>query len=80
VKISAIITQNIIQRNIRKTCTDKYYIRQISFRFCEVVLNYSHSRNPSYARARMHGQIQAPREPSNYGVCSRGCTLSQDRT
>jgi hypothetical protein len=30
--------------------------------------------------ARTHGQIQAPREPPNYGVCSRVCTLSQDRT
>jgi hypothetical protein len=32
------------------------------------------------ACARTHGQIQAPREPPNYGVCSRECTLSQDRT
>jgi hypothetical protein len=31
----------------------------------EIVLNYSHSRNPSYARTRKHGQIQAPREPPN---------------
>jgi hypothetical protein len=44
------------------------------------VLNYSHSRNPSCARARTHGQIQAPREPPNYGVCSHVSTLSQDRT
>jgi hypothetical protein len=31
-------------------------------------------------RARMHGQIQAPIEPPNQGVCSRVCTMSQDRT
>jgi hypothetical protein len=65
VKISAIITQNIIQRNITKICADSYYIRQIFFRFCEVVLNYSHSRNPRCAPARTNGQIQAPREPPN---------------
>jgi hypothetical protein len=29
------------------------------------LLNYSHSRNPSCARARTHGQIQEPREPPN---------------
>jgi hypothetical protein len=46
VKISAIITQNIIQRNITKICADSYYIKQIVFRFCEGVLNYSHSRIP----------------------------------
>jgi hypothetical protein len=61
VKISVIITQNIIQQNITKTCADQYYSRQISFRFCEGVLNYSRSRNPSYVRARTHGQIQAPK-------------------
>jgi hypothetical protein len=65
VKISAIITQNIIQRNITKICADSYYIRQIVFRFCEGVLNFSHSRNPHCAPARTHGQIQAPREPPN---------------
>jgi hypothetical protein len=65
VKISAIITQNIIQRNITKICADSYYTRQIVFRFCEGVLNYSHSRNPCCAPAWTHGQIQAPREPPN---------------
>jgi hypothetical protein len=44
------------------------------------LLNYSHSRNPGCARAHAHGQIQAPREPPNYGVCSRVCTMYQDRT
>jgi hypothetical protein len=44
------------------------------------LLNYSHSRNPSCAHAHTHGQIQTPREPPNYGVCSRVCALSQDRT
>jgi hypothetical protein len=29
------------------------------------LLNYSHSRTPPCAPARMHGQIQAPREPPN---------------
>jgi hypothetical protein len=29
------------------------------------MLNYSHSRIPPCAPARMHGQIQAPREPPN---------------
>jgi hypothetical protein len=38
---------------------------KIVFRFCEGVLNYSHSRNPPCAPARTHGQIQAPREPPN---------------
>jgi hypothetical protein len=65
VKISAIITQNIIQRNITRTCADSYYIRQIVFRFCEGMLNYSHSRNPRCAPAQTHEQIQAPREPPN---------------
>jgi hypothetical protein len=65
VKISEIITQNIIQRNITKTCADYYYIKQIVFSFCEGVLNYSHSRNPHCAPARTHGQIQEPREPPN---------------
>jgi hypothetical protein len=31
----------------------------------EGVLNYSHSRNPRCAPARMHGQIQATRDPPN---------------
>jgi hypothetical protein len=31
----------------------------------KIMLNYSHSRNPHCAPARMHGQIQAPREPPN---------------
>jgi hypothetical protein len=35
---------------------------------------------PACTDARTHGHIQAPREPPNYGVCSRACTLSQDRT
>jgi hypothetical protein len=67
VKISEIITQNIIQRNITNICADSYYIRQIVFRFCEGVLNYSHSHshNPRCAPARTHGQIQALREPPN---------------
>jgi hypothetical protein len=65
VKISVIITQNIIQRNITKICSDSYYIRQIVFRFCDGVLNYSHSRNPRSAPARTHEQIQTPREPPN---------------
>jgi hypothetical protein len=65
VKISRIITQNIIQHNITKICTDSYYIKQLVFRFCEGVLNYSHSRDPRCAPARTHGQIQAPREPPN---------------
>jgi hypothetical protein len=43
------------------------------------LLNYSH-RNPPCAPPRTHGQIQAPREPPTYGVCSRVCTLSQYRT
>jgi hypothetical protein len=30
-----------------------------------LLLNYSHSRNPLYAPARTHRQIQAPREPPN---------------
>jgi hypothetical protein len=29
------------------------------------LLNYSHSRNPPCAPARMHGRTQAPREPPN---------------
>jgi hypothetical protein len=65
VKISVIITQNIIQRNITKICADLYYIRQIVFRFCEGVINYSHSGNPSCAPARAHGQIKTPKEPPN---------------
>jgi hypothetical protein len=65
VKISQIITQNIIQRNITKIYADSYYIKQIVFRFCEGVLNYSHSRNPHCAPAWTHRQIQAPREPPN---------------
>jgi hypothetical protein len=65
VKISEIITENIIQHNITKTCEDYYYIKQIVFRFCEGVLNYSHSRNPRCAPVRTHRQIQAPREPPN---------------
>jgi hypothetical protein len=39
VKISAIITQNIIQRKITKICADSYCIRQIVFRFYEGVIN-----------------------------------------
>jgi hypothetical protein len=31
----------------------------------EIVLNYSHSRNPPCAPARTHGRTQAPREPPN---------------
>jgi hypothetical protein len=50
VKISAIITQNSIQRNITRICADSYYIKQIVFRFCECVLNYF--RQPSL-RSRM---------------------------
>jgi hypothetical protein len=65
VKISEIITQTIIQRNIKKIYADSYYIKKIVFRFCEGVLNYSHSRNPPCAPARMHRQIQAHREPPN---------------
>jgi hypothetical protein len=65
VKISVIITQNIIQRTITKIYADSYYIRQIFFRFCEGVLNYSLSRNPRCAPVRTHGKIQAPREPPN---------------
>jgi hypothetical protein len=53
-------------------------MKQIVFRFCEGVLNYSHSRNPRCAPARTHGQIQAPREPPTQGACSRVFTLSQD--
>jgi hypothetical protein len=30
-----------------------------------ILINYSHSRNPPCAPARTHGQIQAPREPPN---------------
>jgi hypothetical protein len=30
-----------------------------------MMLKYSHSRNPPCAPARMHGQIQAPRDPPN---------------
>jgi hypothetical protein len=35
---------------------------------------------PPCAPVRTHGQIQAPREPTDEGVCSRVCTLSQYRT
>jgi hypothetical protein len=35
------------------------------YRYSERVINYSHSRNPTCAPARMHGQIRAPREPPN---------------
>jgi hypothetical protein len=35
VKISEIITQNIIQRNITKICATQYYMKQIVFRLCE---------------------------------------------
>jgi ornithine carbamoyltransferase len=65
VKNSVIITQHIIQRNITVICADSYRIKQIVFRFCEGVLNYSHSRNPPCAPAWTHRQIQAPREPPN---------------
>jgi hypothetical protein len=61
--ILAIITQNIIQRNITKICADKYYIRQIVFRFCEGVLNYFHSRNP---RARPHGRTDKYKGPESH--------------
>jgi hypothetical protein len=67
-EISAIITQNIIQHNITKICEDLYFIRPIAFRFCEGVLNYSHSCNPGCAHAHTQRQIQAPREPLNLGV------------
>jgi hypothetical protein len=30
-------------------------------------------------RARRHRQIQTPRQPPNYEVCSHVCDLSQDR-
>jgi hypothetical protein len=51
-----------------------------SLRFCEGVLNYAGSRNPSCARTHTHRQIKAPVEPLNLGVCSRVCALSQYRT
>jgi hypothetical protein len=46
----------------------------------ELLLNYSHSRNPTCIRAHMHRHIQAPREPLNSRLCWRMCTLSQGRT
>jgi hypothetical protein len=39
VKISQIITQSIIQRNITKICANLYYMKPIVFRFCEGMLN-----------------------------------------
>jgi hypothetical protein len=33
--------------------------------FQQILLNYSHSRNPPCAPARTHGRIQAPKEPPN---------------
>jgi hypothetical protein len=80
VKISVIITQNIIQHNITKICADSYCIRKIAFRFCEGVLNYARSRNPGCARTHTQRHIHAPREPLNVRVCLRVCALSQDRT
>jgi hypothetical protein len=65
VKISEIITQSIIQRNITKICATYYYMKQMVFRFCEGVLNYSHSLNPPCAPARTHRRTQAPIEPPN---------------
>jgi hypothetical protein len=58
----------------------RFFSSLLEANFMMLLLNYSHSRNPSCARGRTHGQIQAPREPPNYGVCSRVCTLSQYRT
>jgi hypothetical protein len=80
VKILETITQNIIQHNITKTCADLFYIRQTSLRFCEGVLNYSHSSNPTCLRAHTHIHIQALREQFTSRVCWSVCTLSQYRT
>jgi hypothetical protein len=41
----------------------KTYTRPHTFK--DILLNYSHSRNPRCAPARTHGQIQAPRETPN---------------
>jgi hypothetical protein len=43
------------------------------------MLNYSHSRIPPCAPARTHGQIQAPRDPPNQGVCSRVYAVSRQK-
>jgi hypothetical protein len=73
VKISGIITQNIIQHSITKICADSYYIRQIVFRFCEGVLKYSHSRNPRCAPARTHGRTDKSKRPESHPTkeCAR---------
>jgi hypothetical protein len=60
VKISVIIAQSIIQRNITKICATYYYMKPIVFRFCEGVLNYSHFRTP---RARPHERTDTSKRP-----------------
>jgi hypothetical protein len=44
------------------------------------LLNYFHSRNPTYIRAHTHIHIQLLREPLSSRVRWRVRTLSQDRT
>jgi hypothetical protein len=56
-------------------------MKQIVFRFCEGVLNYSQSRNP-LLRARTDAQTNpnAQRATQLRSVLARVFTLSQDRT
>jgi hypothetical protein len=51
--------------------------RLTAFRFCEGVLNYSHSRNLTCARAHIHRHSRVPREPHSSEECWSGRTLSQ---
>jgi hypothetical protein len=55
-----IIIPNIIQRSITKIPPHSSYSRQISYMFCNSVLN---SHNPSHARVQTHIQASALREP-----------------
>jgi hypothetical protein len=73
VKISQIITQSIIQRNITKICATKYYMKQIVFRFCEGVLHYSHSQSHYPPRARPHGRTDKSKRPESHPTkeCAR---------
>jgi hypothetical protein len=48
--------------------------------FGRIVLNYSHSRNPTRVRAHMHRHARALREPHSSEECLRMHTLSQYRT